>query len=228
MRASSDRWTMICLTIPIVIYLLPAMQSDLDHGIRHLLPILPMIFVAVAIVFARTIRIWPCAVGAVGAILLIGLATESLAAFPDYIPFFNVAAGGSRGGIRLLGDSNLDWGQDLLLLAKWRQQHPDVKLYAATFGAIDPVRLGVQYVPLPSGYWGNQNSALPDPNQPCVLAISAFDPAGYLRARAVGKPVRGDSNVEAARSARRIDLSLRFPAARNVATPDRPRSLNFT
>ena len=164
---------MICLTIPIVIYLLPAMQSDLDHGIRHLLPILPMIFVSVAIVFARAIRIWPRTVGAVGTILLIGLATESLNAFPDYIPFFNVAAGGSRGGIRLLGDSNLDWGQDLLLLAKWRQLHPDVKLYAATFGAIDPVRLGVQYVPLPSGYWGNQNSALPDPNQPCVLAIGA-------------------------------------------------------
>ena len=112
-------------------------------------------------------------VGAVGAILLVGLATESLAAFPDYIPFFNIAAGGSRGGIRLLGDSNLDWGQDLLLLADWHRKHPDVKLYASTFGAIDPRRLGVPYTPMPAGFWGSDGALPPDPNQPGVLVIGA-------------------------------------------------------
>ena len=49
--------------------------------------------------------------------LLIGLCVETLAACPHYVAFFNIPSGGSRGGLKLLGDSNLDWGQDMTLLA---------------------------------------------------------------------------------------------------------------
>ncbi len=56
--------------------------------------------------------------------IVVALRPEALLAFPNYIAFFNLAAGGTRGGLNLLGDSNLDWGQDLKLLAEWRQKHP--------------------------------------------------------------------------------------------------------
>src|SRR5262249_51970920 len=67
-----------------------------------------------------------------------GLVTETLAATPNFIAFFNLACGGPRGGIKLVGDSNLDWGQDLTLLRDWQRKHPDVKLHVIYFGGAAP------------------------------------------------------------------------------------------
>ena len=55
-------------------------------------------------------------------LLTIALAAETTFAFPNFIPFFNLFAGGSRGGFRLLSESNLDWGQDLPALAAWQNR----------------------------------------------------------------------------------------------------------
>jgi 4-amino-4-deoxy-L-arabinose transferase-like glycosyltransferase len=167
-----DRWTTICLLLPSAIYLLSGMMSDYDHGIRSMLPIVPPVYVAVAVTFARVRKFWPRSSNTIAAILLLGLAVETLAAFPDYIPFFNVAAGGSRGGMRLLGDSNIDWGQDLSGLVQWHREHPDTKIYLAYYGGVDPTTFGVPYTPLP-GYYAKELDAVPDPHEPGVLAISA-------------------------------------------------------
>jgi hypothetical protein len=107
-----------------------------------------------------------------GALLAAGLAAESLAAAPDYLAFFNAAAGGSRGGVRHLGDSNLDWGQDLPLLAAWQARHPDVPLYLAYFGVVDPAFYGIRYRNLPGGYPFGDVPSLPGEG-PAVVAISA-------------------------------------------------------
>jgi hypothetical protein len=50
---------------------------------------------------------------------LLGSAIETAAVHPDYVSFFNIAAGGARNGERYLIDSNLDWGQDLCRLSQW-------------------------------------------------------------------------------------------------------------
>ena len=98
-------------------------------------------------------------------------AAESLAAFPNYIPFFNVAAGGYRGGIHLLGDSNLDWGQDLPLVAAWQRAHPGRTLYLAYFGTADPAYYGIRAERLTS------DNGLDVPDRPLptsgVVAVSA-------------------------------------------------------
>src|SRR2546426_11865603 len=44
---------------------------------------------------------------------------STLAARPYFIPFFNVLAGGAKGGVNLLSDSNLDWGQGLPAPRRW-------------------------------------------------------------------------------------------------------------
>jgi hypothetical protein len=98
--------------------------------------------------------------------------------FPDYIPFFNVAAGDARGGFHLLGDSNLDWGQDLKALAAWQRQHAEMPLYLAYFGLADPHYYGVTYTPLPGGYHYD-----PKPQWPrgvCVVAVSTTYLQGLL------------------------------------------------
>jgi hypothetical protein len=47
------------------------------------------------------------------AVLLAGSIAESLAAWPNYLAFFNQLVGGSRNGYQYLADSSLDWGQAL-------------------------------------------------------------------------------------------------------------------
>jgi 4-amino-4-deoxy-L-arabinose transferase-like glycosyltransferase len=167
-----EPWAAMCLLVPAAIYLAAAMTSDLNIGIRHILPMLPMMYIAIGVVTARAIAVWPRVTRLIGAALVLGLAIESFAAYPNYVPFFNAAAGGSRGGLKLLGDSNLDWGQDLPLLMQWQAAHPNQKLYVAYFGAINPQWCGLRCTVLPSGFELNATPSLPDSQEPCVFAIS--------------------------------------------------------
>ena len=82
-------------------------------------------------------------------------------------------AGGSRGGFALLGDSNLDWGQDAPLLARWQREHPSEHLYLCYFGpAGQREYYGIPAVLLP-GSIGNGPHLDTLPSDPGVLAISA-------------------------------------------------------
>jgi hypothetical protein len=103
-------------------------------------------------------------------ILAVGLALESIIAFPNYIPFFNAIARPYR--FRLLSDSNIDWGQDLPALAEWRRRNPTTKLYLRYFGTTDPAVYGIDYLNLPGGFWMGPPITWPDTKQPGVIAIS--------------------------------------------------------
>ena len=170
-----DRWSLICILSPMIIYGVCAMRSNTNLGLRHIFPIYPFVYVLIAIAAARAWSMWPRVLPAIGAILSIGLIIESLAAYPNYIAFFN----GSRNGIDLLGDSNLDWGQDLLLLSEWRKSHPEKKLYVSYFGMADPV-----YYMKCSALPGNASPFEKQdvPHEPGIAAISATNLQGiYLQ-----------------------------------------------
>jgi hypothetical protein len=167
----ADPWPLLCLAIPILLYGAFALGSNLNLGIRHLLPIYPLLFLAAAVMIARFHATKPRVIRAVAALLGITLLLESLAAFPNYIPFFNLAAGGMRNGINLLGDSNLDWGQDLPLLADWQARHPARRLYLCYFGSADPAAYGIRYINLPNGYFLNDSAQFP--SAPGTIAVSA-------------------------------------------------------
>ena len=51
--------------------------------------------------------------------------------------------GGSRNGPIYLGDSNIDWGQDLNLLADYIDMNDVDPLYVSYFGASDPTYYGI-------------------------------------------------------------------------------------
>src|SRR5438093_1002341 len=95
----------------------------------------------------------------------------TLAAFPDYIAFFNALFRPSR--IALLGDSNLDWGQDLKSLAAWQRRNPDRLLYLAYFGQADPGYYGLTYRKLPTASTGEPGTEMPARGEPAVIAVSA-------------------------------------------------------
>jgi len=60
---------------------------------------------------------------------------SSTAVFPHSLAYFNEVAGGPIHGHAHLLDGNLDWGQDLLYLEEWMNNHPEAQ-------------------PVHVGYWG--------------------------------------------------------------------------
>lgn len=107
-------WRFVVLFVPLCAYMYFAMTGGVMIGVRHLMPILPLIYLLICFEWSKrrlTLLILPFLIAASYA--------ETLWRHPDYLAFFNVAAGGPSQGHRYLLDSNLDWGQDVYRLALW-------------------------------------------------------------------------------------------------------------
>ena len=171
---AATRWAVVSLALPVVIYLASAMSSNLNIGLRHVLPAYPPAFVALGCVAAAAVRRRPRAARRFVVALVTGLAFETAFAFPRYVNFFNAPARlASRDGHDLLGDSNLDWGQGLLALADWQRRHPADPLYLSYFGLTGPRSFGIRYTPIPGRMATDPiPPAFPDPRRPAWLAIS--------------------------------------------------------
>ena len=114
-----------------------------SYGLRNVLPVFPFLQIAVGCAVAI---VWRSRLArAVIITLVVGLVAETMSTWPNYIAFFNVAVGGERGGFAHLGDSNLDWGQDINALADWQRQHPGVPLYTKLFYSVEPAFYGLDY-----------------------------------------------------------------------------------
>jgi len=98
--------------------LLPAMNSSIDIGIRHIEPIYIGLSVVAAVGLLRLASWARSSVGfGVAGFALVAWMTVSVAIYhPDYLTYFNAFAG--KHPENILVDSNYDWGQDLKLLAR--------------------------------------------------------------------------------------------------------------
>jgi hypothetical protein len=66
--------------------------------------------------------------------------------YPHSLSYFNELAGGPNNGHAHLLDSNIDWGQDLLFLRDWMNNHPESEpLTLAYYGLFDPSAVGFEY-----------------------------------------------------------------------------------
>ncbi|HTW93796.1 MAG TPA: hypothetical protein VMD30_03310, partial [Tepidisphaeraceae bacterium] len=176
-QRAENQWTLAAFAIPPLVYLAVSMHSYLNIGVRHVFPVYPFVFIAVGLGVARlwehhAARLPLCALAGV-------LIVETLSAFPNYIAFFNVACRSDE--IKLLSDSNLDWGQDLPLLADWQKGHAKTTVYFDYFGSADPAEYGIRSVDI------RKPLARP-PAEPSVLAVSAtylqlhhFDRAAFKK-----------------------------------------------
>jgi hypothetical protein len=180
-HASHERlWSSACLAIPPAIYLFSAIGSNMNIGLRHILPVYPFLFIAIGIGFAVLIEKWRYVGISVVGVLLLGLVIETLLAYPDYLAFFNGPTKSWHDPIDLLSDSNLDWGQDLKQLGEWQRRHLDKPLYLNYFGIANPGFYGVSAIHMPGG-WAfakEESRHTPAPDEPCYLAISATNLQG--------------------------------------------------
>ena len=141
----------ILLFPPVALITFVSSQTGFNPHVRYVLTALPMLYIS----FARlgnargTEQRWIAATAA----LLIGWGVVSSMIFqPHSLSYFNELAGGPKGGYRYLGNSNADWGQDLLYLKKWYESHPNARpLYVRyDLSLIDPKLALIDWSPIPS------------------------------------------------------------------------------
>jgi hypothetical protein len=117
-----------------------SMTTHVDIGIRYILPIYVPLSVAVAAAVMAMVRHRQKLVRNAAIVLVAWHALASLIAHPHYLAYFNEAAG--RDPSFYLVDSNLDWGQDFLLLRDELRRRKIESVRLALFGPADPKKLG--------------------------------------------------------------------------------------
>ena len=123
--SASTRSDFLLLVVPsTLVFGIATWQTGLHVYVRYVFVLLPVFYLAVGSAWVLCSSAWIRYL----LLLLVGLfAIESLSAYPQSLSFFNVAAGGPRGGIQFLNDANVDWGQDLRLVDEWIRLHPAAK-----------------------------------------------------------------------------------------------------
>jgi hypothetical protein len=135
-----NNFTEIAMLIFLAIYWGASITSNLNIGVRHILPTFPFVYVLISGQVKRlfekikhkkklVIVSWCIVVG-----LMIWYAFASLSSFPYYLTYFNELVGGAKNGYIYVTDSNLDWGQDLKRLVKWVDEHNIQKIKVDYFG----------------------------------------------------------------------------------------------
>jgi hypothetical protein len=173
----------LALGLPAAIYLATAMSGNLNLGIRHMLPLLaPMLILAVLALLAAIPQRRPAGKWlalALSALVLI----ETVASAPNFVAFFNLPTRTVSAPIELLGDSNLDWGQDLKALGEWQQSHRDRPMFLAAYAHADPSAYGVNAAPLLDYPWQRAVEPDMDARGYFVMTASALQGLGDVRWR---------------------------------------------
>jgi len=135
--------TLYLLAPAIGILWLVSSQTGFNHHLRYVLPAFPFLFIFAS----RTALLLESRILAVRAIPIICVAwmiISNLSVYPHSLSYFNEFAGGPINGWKHLDYSNIDWGQDMILVKEWVEQHPDAKpLYILQTGYVSPQQMGI-------------------------------------------------------------------------------------
>ena len=142
------------LAVPVVVMGVISFGTDINLGLRYVLPIFPYLFISAGrlvpwssgILDAARRRAAQIGVG----VCLAATIVSTLWIHPHYLAYFNLVSGGPRNGSKHLIDSNLDWGQDLVNLREWLREHaPNEPVGIAYFGQINPRIFAARRDPFP-------------------------------------------------------------------------------
>ncbi|MEZ6128057.1 MAG: phospholipid carrier-dependent glycosyltransferase [Planctomycetaceae bacterium] len=129
-----QRDLLILLTPAMAVLVLVSSQTEFNHHLRYVLPIFGFLFVLAGLpgrwcerlaignnVTASTLLRRAARGGVVAALLFTVIST--LGVYPHQLAYFNELSGGPENGYRHLAHSNVDWGQDLLLVREWMRRN---------------------------------------------------------------------------------------------------------
>ncbi|MGH9400061.1 MAG: glycosyltransferase family 39 protein [Thermoanaerobaculia bacterium] len=145
--ASGGAWARVreearVFLVPVAVLFLASIGSSYNIGVRHLLPVYPLLALSGAGLFARLAP----RRGAVLALALLPLcsAVELARIHPHELSYFNPFVGGPERGRLLLSDSNVDWGLELKRLAAEVRRRGAADPTVVYFGGDDVLfRMGV-------------------------------------------------------------------------------------
>ena len=134
----------------LMIYWGTSINSTLNIGVRHLLPVFPFTILLVSGQMARLAnkkqgpseqvgkkKTWSLV--SLSLVAILGwYVYENLHIFPYYLAYFNQSVGGASQGYKYVVDSNLDWGQDLVRFSDWVKENNIPKIEFDYFGWADP------------------------------------------------------------------------------------------
>jgi hypothetical protein len=135
------------LLVPPAVYFAVSLNTKVQIGYRHIMPVMPFMAVLAGLALARALSEWRQGAWLVaGAVALNAISLSH--ASPHYLAYFNEFAGGPAGGYRYFVDSNLDWGQGVKGLAGYLKDRGNPPVVFSYFGVARPESYGMNYVPL--------------------------------------------------------------------------------
>ncbi len=162
-----DEWAFLLPAIALIAFV--SSQTGFNHHMRYVLPAFPLLFLAAGrLACLQSSRHTPCTVGSqtecadylckshrwlrgVVFALLVWCGTATFSYAPYFMSYFNPLAGGPNEGWRHLADSNIDWGQDLLHLKKWIDDHPEARpIGVQYYNLIEPKHAGLEVGRIPT------------------------------------------------------------------------------
>ena len=151
LRVRGHRREFLVLVLPAAFFMVVAIFSMLNLGVRHILPVYPFCIVlggvAAASLAVRS-TVGRSAVAALMALMVI----SSLHSFPDYLAYSNEIVGGPSHTYRIVTDSNADWGQGLKWTKAYLDRHPASECWMTySDPVVDPAYYGIHCKTLTSG-----------------------------------------------------------------------------
>ncbi|MCL5406900.1 MAG: glycosyltransferase family 39 protein [Patescibacteria group bacterium] len=133
------------IIFPPLLFLAVSMIGHIDIGIRHILVLLPFFYIFISYLVNNQDR----SLKLILPILISAQVIICILAFPNYIAYFNQIAGGAKGGIKHLSDSNLDWDQNMKRFKKYVQENKIEKVYEDFYNGNSLTYYGINYDDVP-------------------------------------------------------------------------------
>ncbi|OGD57200.1 hypothetical protein A2V71_02180 [Candidatus Berkelbacteria bacterium RBG_13_40_8] len=145
-KRTGELWEKALIILPAIIFFLISLKSNLNIGLRHILPVYPLIYIFIGeLANVKNILF---------KILVVALAVANLFSavrtFPDYLSYFNINAGGRAKGYEHLGDSNFDWGQNVGRFADYLKKNNIQKVYFSCYDVSALKYYGIEVLPPPT------------------------------------------------------------------------------
>lgn len=190
-----DHFAEFALISFFILYWASSIQSNLNIGVRHVLPTFPVLYLLISGQLTKWLNTsfksilekilsLKDASKSIRSVIFLGLRIYFkhlivialliwyvfgvVKIYPHFLAYFNELAGGPENGHRYVTDSNLDWGQDLKRLTSFVEENNIDKIHVDYFGGGWPeYYLGDKFEP----WWDRRNpDEFPDQGW---LAISA-------------------------------------------------------
>ncbi len=135
----SLNWEVVATFFVPFALMLSVMSSHINIGVRHISTVYPLFAVGATastlFLFDYLSENWKGNGRYILITLLIAQVTIALFIYPNYTNYFNILAGNEPG--KVMGDSDLGWGQGLIELSEYAQENQIDTLHFSYFGVAD-------------------------------------------------------------------------------------------